>query len=171
MARYAPASVANGFLELGFRNGPAVDPMKVQKLLYFAQGYYLALTGEPLLNEQFQAWKFGPVLPTMYHRLKRFGGNSITEYAEIFDPVLQRTIPAAPPENDANFVKVRDFVWNFYGKWESTALSDLTHKSGGAWDRTLRANIGIQGPQIANEDIRVDFLPLVAPQVPAAAGA
>jgi uncharacterized phage-associated protein len=169
MAKYAPASIANGFLELGFRDGIAVDPMKIQKLSFFAQGYYLASTDDPLLNEQFQAWKFGPVLPTIYQRLKRFGGGAITEYAEIYDPILQASRPAAPPEDDPVFVKVRDYVWQTYGKWESTALSRLTHKEGGAWDKTRKANPGIEGPQIANADIRSDFLPLVKKPEPAVA--
>ncbi len=163
MAHYEPAAVANGFLELGFRESLGVDPMKVQKLLYFAQGYYIALTGRPLLNEQFQAWKFGPVLPSMYHRLKKFGGGNINEYAEVYDHSLQRFRPAAPPEQDETFLKVRDFVWSQYGKWESVALSNLTHIENGAWHRTRKAHPNIQGPQISNEDIATDFRPLVTP--------
>jgi uncharacterized phage-associated protein len=162
MAKYEPSSIANGFLELGFRDSVSVDPMKIQKLTYFANGYYLAKTGEPLVNERFQAWKLGPVLPTLYHEMKRFRGMPIDSYAKIYDRVLNRIIPAAPPEDDAEFVKIRQFVWMNYGKRESITLSRLTHKVGGAWQQTILDNPGIEGPQIPDDLIRKEFAPLVS---------
>lgn len=161
MAKYDPAAVANGFLEMGFRDSVAVDPMKIQKLTFFAHGYYLALTGEPLVREPFQAWKLGPVLPSLYRAMKQYRSSPITDYAYVYDYKLDKAVPAAPPEPDADFIKVRDFVWNSYGKRESITLSNLTHRKDGAWAKTLTANPGIEGPQIPNDFIRKEFDSLV----------
>lgn len=163
MARYDPAAIANGFLEFGFRDGIPVDPMKIQKLSYFAHGYYLATTREPLVNEPFQAWKLGPVIPSLYQRMKKFGAAPISEYGVVYDYTINRLRPAAPPENDPHFQSVREFVWSEYGKRESTTLSALTHRRGGAWAKTIEANPGIQGPQIRDADIIEEFAPLIAP--------
>lgn len=158
---YSPVSVANGVLELGFRDGIPVDPMKVQKLLYFMHGYYLASTDQPLFDELFQAWKLGPVLPSIYHWLKRYGGNPVREYGTLYQPNAGRHVPAVQPSFDNNYIAVRDYVWKQYGQWESMALSSFTHLQGQAWDRTLKAVVGILGPQIQNEEIKNDFRPLI----------
>jgi len=61
------AAVANYFLDLGLRESIPITPLKLQKLVYFAHGWYLGFTGEPLLNEGIQAWEYGPVIPSLYH--------------------------------------------------------------------------------------------------------
>jgi uncharacterized phage-associated protein len=161
---YTPFQIANGFLERGFRDSISVDHMKVHKLLYISHGYFIARTGEPLLNELFQAWKLGPVIPSVYHRLKKYGAAPITEYAEAYDARIGATVPIAAPEGDAEYEKVREFVWSHYGTRESMALSRLTHRDGGAWERAINDNPGIQGPPILNEAIREEFAPFVRPR-------
>lgn len=159
---YSSTSVANGVLELGFRDAVPIDPMKLQKLLFFMHGYYIALRdGDPLLNEPFQAWKLGPVIPSIYHKLKKFRGGLITEYGVKHDREDGSTIPVAPPETDIDYISVRDFVWTTYGRLPSMKLSNITHIAGKAWDRTLKAAPGILGPQISNLDIQKDFEPLI----------
>jgi len=49
----------------------------MQKLVYFCEGWHLAVFGESLVQEQFEAWQRGPVVPDLYHSLKRFGANPI----------------------------------------------------------------------------------------------
>jgi hypothetical protein len=51
--------------------------MKLQKLIYLAHGYYFAVTGCPLVGEQFEAWQFGPVSPTIYHEFNRFSSSAL----------------------------------------------------------------------------------------------
>ncbi|NLA91806.1 MAG: SocA family protein [Synergistaceae bacterium] len=50
-----------------------VTPMKLQKLLYYCQGYSLALTGKPMFNEEIEAWSYGPVVPSVYQEYKACG--------------------------------------------------------------------------------------------------
>ncbi|MBM7770146.1 putative phage-associated protein [Actinokineospora baliensis] len=49
------------------RTGPE-SPMKLQKLLYYTQGWHLGRTGEPLFPNRIEAWTAGPVVPEVYHR-------------------------------------------------------------------------------------------------------
>lgn len=162
MGPYLPTSLANSFLELGFDADVPVDPMKIQKLLFFSHGYYLSLTGSPLTKEPFQAWRLGPVIPSLYHRLKQFGGSPITEYAQIYDAERAdfRRVPV--PRKDKGYDFVRDFVWESYGKDDSLDLSRLTHRKGWAWKRTIDANPEILGPQIPDKEILKDFKDLIS---------
>ena len=48
----------------------AISTWKLQKLCYYAQAWSLAWTGSPLFNEDFEAWRNGPVCPELFHRHK-----------------------------------------------------------------------------------------------------
>lgn len=48
-----------------------ISTMKLQKLCYFAQGWSLSWTGQPLFNEPIEAWKYGPVVPELYLQHRR----------------------------------------------------------------------------------------------------
>jgi len=43
---------------------------KLQKLCYYSQAWTLAWTGKPLFEEDFQAWRNGPVCPELFHEHK-----------------------------------------------------------------------------------------------------
>lgn len=62
--------------------GDSVSPKKLQKLLYYVEAWNLVHLGKPLLEEDFQAWVHGPVLPSLYHELKEFGFNDLNVIAE-----------------------------------------------------------------------------------------
>lgn len=94
--------------------------LKLQKLLYYAQGHYLAAHGQPLFADEIQAWAHGPVVPREYHRLKRYGA----------DPI---DVDQAVPES-FDWDEYRDVedhlirVWNTYGKYAAWALRERTHR-------------------------------------------
>ena len=54
--------------------------MKMNKLLYFAQGHYLARYGRPLFDDRIEAWDHGPVVPSVYYAYKSFGDGPIKDY-------------------------------------------------------------------------------------------
>ncbi len=76
---YPAAAIANEFLELARAEGRPLTPMHIQKLIYFAHGWNLALTGEPLIRERVEAWDYGPVIRALYGELKVFGSGAITK--------------------------------------------------------------------------------------------
>ena len=79
---YDPKAIANYFLTVAAEHNESLDPMKIQKLVYFANGWHLAVKGAPLINEQVEAWPYGPVIPSLYAAFRRFGDQPITRRAE-----------------------------------------------------------------------------------------
>ena len=59
-----------------------VTPLKLQKLLYYVQGYSLALTGKPAFSDKIEAWQYGPVMDSVYQEYKKYSRN-IIPYEEI----------------------------------------------------------------------------------------
>ena len=70
--------VAKYFLSLIDEDaGDTISNLKLQKLVYYAQGFHLALFDRPLFNEEVKAWMHGPVVPDLYHEYKIYGSNAI----------------------------------------------------------------------------------------------
>ena len=59
------------------RSGWSLSNLELQKILYVGQMLYLGRYNEPLVNEVFEAWDYGPVLPTIYHSAKMFGRSPV----------------------------------------------------------------------------------------------
>ena len=72
-----PVAVANWLLKKSWDENKPITQMKIQKLLYFAHGWHLALLDKPMMDEVVQAWKFGPVFESVYHTFKYFGAAPI----------------------------------------------------------------------------------------------
>lgn len=72
-----PNLVVDRLLALGHDSGRPLTQIEVQKLLFFVEGWHLAMVGEPLFEEDFRAWANGPVIPSVYDRLKRYSSKVI----------------------------------------------------------------------------------------------
>ncbi len=66
--------------------GELISNLRLQKLLYYAQGFHLALYDELLFAEAVVAWMHGPVVPEVYHEFKRYGAERIPAPTE-FEPI------------------------------------------------------------------------------------
>lgn len=98
--------------------------LEVQKLLYLGHMKFLGLhAGKPLVSKSFEAWKYGPVLPDLYHRLKIFGDKSINDFF-----LVSRNL-----ELDEHKILVE--VVNQFSDYTPGDLVEITHVSGGAWDQ------------------------------------
>jgi uncharacterized phage-associated protein len=128
---YDSRVIANSFLDIALKEGDVIDPMKLLKLVYIAHGWYLALTGEPLIRDSIEAWKHGPVIPKLYDAIRKFGARPISEYYTEFDfDELTTYIPTVQDEETRKFLNV---VWNGYGTYSGIELSAMTHKEGTPW--------------------------------------
>lgn len=67
------------------QKGDTISPKKLQKLLYYVEAWNLVHLDTPLIEEDFEAWVHGPVLPSLYHELKQFGFNDLKVVADEFD--------------------------------------------------------------------------------------
>lgn len=119
-------NVANMLIKLADDANSPLTPMQVQKLVYLAHAWMLALYDKPLINEPFEAWKYGPVLPKLYHCLSHYRGDPITDYVLPLHPEDQRKFDAA--ENS-----IITQIFQKYGHLSGPRLSALTHERGSPW--------------------------------------
>lgn len=122
--------IANYFIEKSLETGEELTPMKLNKMVYIAHGWYLALADQPLINEAAQAWKYGPVVPSVYRRFKSYGGSQITSLEPADDMI---TIPQV---RDAELQQFLQRIWEVYGHLSGLQLSSLTHQEGTPWSNT-----------------------------------
>ena len=80
MDKYRIEDVADFFLKIVDRESEStITPLKLQKILYYAQGYYLAIHDKELFPEEFEAWAHGPVNEEIYNKYRDYGYQSIPE--------------------------------------------------------------------------------------------
>lgn len=170
MPPYESIAVANGFIELAREAGKPVTVMQLLKLVYFAHGWHLALTDAELINEQVQAWKFGPVVPSVYHEFKESGSGPIQQLGTVLDAEAfetSNTIRWAPPRlpNDAKLAAFMRRIWDVYGSMSGYQLSNLTHQPGTPWDKAWNQMGGsrLKGTNIPPDNIRDYFKSRLAP--------
>ncbi len=118
-------AIGQHFLDLAEKNNTAMTPMELIKLTYIAHGWMLGLYSRALIKEDVEAWKYGPVIPVLYHRVKKFGSKPVT------DRISKKRI-----DLDAYERSVVEQVFDKYGKLGGIALSSLTHQPGSPWDLT-----------------------------------
>jgi len=152
---HSTKSVANYFLELAKKNGQALTPMKLQKLVYYAMGWFAGYTGKPLVDEAAEAWQYGPVFPSLYHEFKPFGAGPITRKAVGRNPDFSQTEVPPPAESDVR--QFLDNVWDSYSKYTGIALSEMTHAVGTPWELTWKASQGVRDVSIPFDLIKEHF--------------
>ena len=95
-------------------SGELISNMKLQKLLYYQQGFHLAYFGTPLFNEELEAWMYGPVVPEIYEYYKTNDNRGI-EYSG--DTITLSS------EEETLFNEVH----RVYGKYSASGLMEMTH--------------------------------------------
>ena len=101
--------------------------LKLQKLAYFCYEKYLISYKKKLFNEKIYAWKYGPVIKSLYDSVKQ--SENLTVDLDSYT-TRQRII-----FSDDGFDKLRiiDEVLEEYGELSADRLVDLSHKEGTAW--------------------------------------
>lgn len=123
--RSKAVAVAKYMLDRAASNGLQLTPMQLLKLVYIAHGWMLGKHGRPLFNEHVQAWQYGPVVPSVYRSVKKFGSSPIAEVAG-----------APDVDFDADERSTMDLVTKNYGSANGIALSTATHQVGTPWHQT-----------------------------------
>ena len=99
-------------------SGDSISNLKLQKLLYYAQGFHLAEYNEPLFPERIAAWAHGPVVPEVYYQLQHFGANPVQLPQDIdFDAVF-----------GSQAEELLDEVYAVYGQFSAAGLRNMTHE-------------------------------------------
>ncbi len=85
--------------------------------------------------ERIEAWKLGPVVPSLYHEFKHFGSAPITDRATLYDYFdEEQTEPRISHDRDT--LDVLDKVWAAYHRFSGWNLSEKTHSVGTPWEQT-----------------------------------
>ena len=120
---HTPAAVANKFLSLAADRGDTLSPLQVIKLVYMAHGFMLGLYGRALVNEEAEAWTYGPVFRTLYRQVKKFGSQPV-------QPIACQTEQFDELEDD-----IIKQVYDKYGTKTAMWLSKLTHQPDSPWSQ------------------------------------
>lgn len=107
-------AVADWFIRFAHEVGDTITNLKLQKLVYYAQAWFLALTGERLVPAEFQAWVHGPVCYPLYQRFRGHGWAPILD--EVAEPGLPRNVESHLRE-----------IMEVYGGFSAWDLERLTH--------------------------------------------
>lgn len=123
--------VADEFLSL-----ESMTQKKVQKLCYYAQGWYAAITHKKLFKDQIQAWVHGPVSPKLYDRFKVYGYNKIPEKKS--------------KTTNKELKGIVKQIYRIYGKLDGDQLEELTHQES-PW---INARNGIEAYEPSTNEIK-----------------
>ena len=134
---YTPQHIANYFLDRAEAEGATLSPLKLIKLVYIAYGWVLALTGKRLFEEPIQAWKHGPVVPSVDHEFKHYRSGSICELSGIFDMETGSYNIPRLPKSDATTNMILEKVWAAYKRFTGWALRNKTHEADTPWTQTF----------------------------------
>lgn len=134
--------------------------MHLQKLVFIAHGWSMAVNNEELVDESFLAWEFGPVAPGLYQALRKFGPNPVTR-------LIHRGEDTPTPDDDgdvaqSDFAKsemdIIDQIWTEFKQYQAFQLSALTHKPNSPWDRAYKRG---KNSVISNNSIK-DYFDVLA---------
>lgn len=130
-----PIAIANYFINKANADEVEITPMKLVKLVYIAHGWYLALNGNPLISENVQAWKYGPVIQSLYYATKDYGKSPIKSQISGFLGGLSFSV-GIPTITDNSLTPFLDKIWDTYKKFDGPQLSTMTHQAGTPWHFT-----------------------------------
>lgn len=168
-----PIAVANWFIKKAVSSGSAVTAISVQKLVFFAHGWCLALYDQPLVNEQAEAWEFAPVFPTLDEACIKH----MVTYNLNADSPLSKPFPFSEDyrnkgpvgclsvcDESPGAIPLLDRIWDVYGGIPPRELSAMVTKQGGPWHETISSYPkGIRRPDIPNDTLRKHFKSMIKP--------
>ena len=114
--------------------GYEISNLKLQKMLYLIQAFFLINSKNQCFIERIEAWDFGPVVPEVYRMFKQFGGGNIPPLSLSKNKVTAKKIPlfyvkkkktdCVISKDDQDKINI---VIDKYAKYSATDLVDLTH--------------------------------------------
>ena len=141
---YSATAIANYFITRSKETNTPISNMHLQKMLFFAHAAYFKESKEPLFSDPVVAWQHGPVVVSVYHRLKQYKNGVVNdEIAVLKDDGGKNTfpcslvIPTVRPK-DKEIVDYLNYVWEQLSTVETWRLRALSHAKGGAWYHTLK---------------------------------
>lgn len=126
--------------------GDIISNLKLQKLLYYVQGYHLAFFDTELFDAPLEAWMYGPVVPEVYRRFKENGPQAI-----VLNPADCTELSLNPDEEDMFRQVLAE-----YGKFNAIKLMEMTHE-----ELPWKEAFGKDDKQISVESMRAFFKTMI----------
>ncbi len=111
-----------------------ITNLKLQKILYFAQAYYLAVLRKPLFSDEIEAWQYGPVVREVYDAYKPKKDQAIFSQSD--------ESSLAPEDKEI----LREVVWEDFGRYSTSHLVTISHAK--PWESAISKG---QGKQIISQ--------------------
>lgn len=121
-------------------HGDSMTNLKLQKLLYYMQGFHLAFFGTPFFEDSIEAWTYGPVVPVVFQEFKKYKKRDI-------NPENYKDSLVLTTDEQQMF----DMVFLEYNKFSAVALMNMTHTEGPWKGHDI-------GDVITNDELRDFFL-------------
>lgn len=128
--------VANWFLQKGWSDPekPPCDQMKINKLVFYAHGWYMGNGHIGLFPEDVEAWPHGPVIRDLYIEFRRYGRAPIPNgYRGKSLKLQEGKVVFVTHTYDGTLNDFFERVWDAYGGYTGVQLSNMTHHEGEAW--------------------------------------
>ena len=119
-------AIANALITRGLDTAQGLAPLQIIKMTYLCHGWMLGLHHRAMSRQPVEAWQYGPVVPAVYHAVKRYGSRPVRTLVRMakrhtFDPLEDDLI---------------DQVFGVYGGFTGIELAAMTCTRGSPWDRT-----------------------------------
>ena len=156
-APYRVGAVANFMLDTARKERVRVTHLKLQKLVYMAYGMSTLVLDKRLFREDIEAWRYGPVVPDLWHEFKAYRSRPIKGRSLEYDPERDKITQPIIDLKDSTTYSILDLTWVKYGYAEAGKLVSLTHAEGTPWDRTVKRHNGEYGHRIPRDLIVSHF--------------
>lgn len=138
---YTALEVAKYIINKCIQLGRPISNLQLQKILYYIQGQYMRdNNGQALFKDEIEAWRYGPVVSSVYYHYNHYSANDIT--------TKQDNV-----ELDENVKDIIDTIIELNSKLSAWSLVGKTH-SESPWKETY---VGINGTIISKEKLRHYF--------------
>ena len=138
---YKAITVANYIIDYSNRNNKPVSNLKLQKLLYYVQAAFLVERSKPAFSNDISAWKYGPVVESVYHVFKIYANDSINHINEdITSDII----------SDIEDKEIIEKVVSSYFEYDPIQMMLKTHRE----DPWINSNKLEKGSIIGNDDIK-----------------
>ncbi|MDR2813783.1 MAG: DUF4065 domain-containing protein [Prevotellaceae bacterium] len=130
-------AVANYLVDLSMKSDVKLRQFGLMKRVYITHGFCLALLNRSALDPRFdvvEAWKNGPVIPSVYHSFKHNRNNPITEKSVVVEWIDDFKVEYETPElGDADIKEVAKAVFEKYIDLSDAEIIALLHRKGTPW--------------------------------------
>ena len=129
-----------------------LTPLQILKMTYLSHGYTLAITNEPLISDKVEAWKYGPVIPTVYDALSLYGSDPVDSLHYCCTSLsstgkIKERIEYLGKEFKDEEKEVIDCVVELYKDWTGGQLITLMHREGTPWSQHyVKGGVGVEIP-------------------------